>query len=283
MGLYDRDYMREEESRFRRIRPDPWSPTVALLVLLAVIYLIQWVMNLKGSTWIETHLGLSLNGLRQGEYWQLFTFQFLHGSWLHLILNGIGLYSCGRAVQAILGGKRLLLLYFLSGTCGGLLQIITSLLLQQNPYTPVVGASAGISGLLAAFIMCQPDARLIVFPIPVPLRAWTLLWIVLAVSIFGTVFPFGGVAHAAHLGGLLTGGAFIRWNWRKRRQPAEPDWLVPPKLKKSAAVEPPHSPKVGDDDEVNAILEKINAQGIHSLTNRERAILDRARARLNQR
>lgn len=274
--------MREEAPQFRRPGANPWSPTIFLLVLLVVIYVIQWAVGRQGERWIEHHLGLSVDGIRQGRYWQLLTFQFLHGSWLHLILNGVGLYSCGRAIESILGRKRLLLLYFLSGTGGGLLQITVSFLLKQDPIIPVVGASAGISGLLAAFILCQPEARLIVFPIPIPIRAWTLLWIVVAVSIFGTVFPFGGVAHAAHLGGMLAGGAFIRWSWRRPQRP-EPDWLAPSSLQASSAVEPTASPKVGDDEEVNAILEKINSQGIHSLTHHERAVLDRARARLNKR
>jgi membrane associated rhomboid family serine protease len=282
MGLYDRDYMREEEPRFRRFRADPWSPTVALLVVLVIIFLIQWVLHAQGNYWIERNLGLSLNGIREGAFWQLFTFQFLHGSWLHLLLNGVGLYSCGRAVEAILGRKRLVLLYFLSGTGGGILQMVISLLLRQDPGIPVVGASAGISGLLAAFIMCRPDARLIVFPIPVPIRGWTLLWIVVAVSIWGTVFPFGGVAHAAHLGGLLTGGAFVRWSRRKQLSP-DPDWLIPPPLQKTPSAEAPRVSKVGDDDEVNAILEKINARGIQSLTERERKVLERAHTRLNKR
>jgi membrane associated rhomboid family serine protease len=283
MGLYDRDYMREEEPRFGRFRADPWSPTVALLVVLVIIFLIQWVLRAQGNYWIEHTLGLSLNGIRDGAFWQLFTFQFLHGSWLHLLLNGVGLYSCGRAVEAILGRKRLILLYFLSGTGGGILQMATSLLLRQNPDIPVVGASAGISGLLAAFIMCRPDARLIVFPIPVPIRGWTLLWIVVAVSIWGTVFPFGGVAHAAHLGGLLAGGAFVRWSRRKQPLSPEPDWLIPPTIRRTPSAEAPPDSKVVDDDEVNAILEKINAQGIQSLTDRERKVLERAHTRLNKR
>ena len=282
MGLYDRDYMRGPEPRFRRFRVNPWSPTITLLVLLAVIYLVQWVMRLQGNHWIEYNLSLSLNGIREGAYWQLFTFQFLHDNGLHLLLNGVGLYSCGRAVEAILGRRRMLILYFLSGTAGGVLQIVISLLLRQNPDISVVGASAGISGLLAAFIMCQPDARLIVFPIPIPIRGWILLWIVVAVSIWGTVFPFGRVAHAAHLGGLLAGGAFIRWSRRKQHHP-DPDWLVPPTPQKPPLAEPPADPKVGDDDEVNAILEKINARGIQSLTDRERKVLDRAHSRLNKR
>jgi len=281
MGLYERDYMREEESRQRRVPSAPWSPTIALLVVLVVVFLIQSFLHMRNSVWMEANLALSLTGIREGRVWQLLTFQFLHGGILHLLLNGFTLYSFGRVLQTQLGNKRFLLLFFLSGTCGGLLQVIATWLLRQPAWIPVVGASAGIAGLVAAFIMCNPEARLIIFPIPFPVRAWTVLWVVLGVSIFGTVFPFGGIAHAGHLGGLLAGGAFMRWLWRAPRQ-RDPDWLLPKNLnpKPGLRVESTRDPA---DAEVDAILDKISAHGIQSLTDRERAALDRARAKMNKR
>ncbi len=281
MGLYDRDYMREEGPSHRRTTSAPWSPTIALLVVLVVVFLIQSFLHMRNNTWMELNLALSLNGIKEGRFWQLLTFQFLHGGILHLLLNGFALYSFGRVLQTQLGNERFLLLFFLSGTCGGLLQIATTFLLRQPSWIPVVGASAGISGVVAAFIMCNPEARLIIFPIPVPVRAWTVLWVVLGVSIFGTVFPFGGIAHAGHLGGLLAGGAFMRWLWRAPRQ-QDPDWLSPksPDPKPGLRVE---STRTTPDAEIDTILDKINDQGIQSLTDSERAALDRARSRMNKR
>lgn len=281
MGLYDRDYMRGEEPGFRRGPSAPWSPTIALIVVLVVVFLIQSFLHLRNSAWMELNLALSLHGIKEGRIWQLLTFQFLHGGILHLLLNGITLYSFGRVLQMQLGSRRYLSLFFLSGTCGGLLQVIATWILRQPSDIPVVGASAGISGVVAAFIMCNPEARLIIFPIPFPVRAWTILWVVVGVSIFGTVIPFGGIAHAGHLGGLLAGGAFIRWLWRTPRR-REPDWLPPKIVNPPSGLrgEPPRDPAA---EEIDAILDKINAQGIQSLTDRERAALDRARSRMNKR
>jgi membrane associated rhomboid family serine protease len=283
MGLYDRDYMRDEptDAFVRRRGPrKPWSPTIVLLVVLAIVYVVQIICLFGPRIPLEYYGGLSLNGIRQGHLWQLLSFQFLHGGILHLLLNGMTLYSFGRLLEQELGRGRFLALYFLSGTAGGLLQMLATWLLRQPAEIPVVGASAGISGLLGAFILTYPDARLILFPIPFKIRAWTLLWIVLGVSIIGTVFPFGGIAHAAHLGGLLAGGAFIRWLWRRNFQSG----LFNPSPKSTPPRTTPAAPPPTTDDfierEVNPILEKIATHGLHSLTERERRTLEEARKRM---
>lgn len=286
MGVYDRDYMREEEpGYFRPRRPSvPWSPTIALLASLIVIFLLQSLLELKGNRWMEDYFGLTLDGIRHGRLWQVVTFQFLHGGFFHILLNGVTLYSFGRFLEQQMSRNRFLLLYFISGTAGGVLQILAIWLLRQNPHIPVVGASAGIAGLLGAFMLSYPNLRLLIFPIPVKIRAWTLLWIVLPISILGTVFPnfplLGGIAHAAHLGGLLAGGAFVRVVWRMRHQSTPP--IV------SSTPPPPRAPErelAATDfirDEVDPILDKIATQGIHSLTQRERTILEEARKRMNK-
>jgi membrane associated rhomboid family serine protease len=298
MGLYDRDYMRDEEPGFRPSLPAaPWSPTVALLIVLVVLFIVHGVVaNQAGISWnyflfglgppsrpdpVTIDFGLSLAGLREGKIWQLFTFQFLHGGIAHLVMNGLALFSFGRFLERELGRGKYLTLYFLSGVAGGLLQVLATLLLRHSAHSPCVGASAGIAGLLGAFMLSHPDLRMFIIPIPFPIRAWTLLWVVLPVSIIGTVFPFGGIAHAAHLGGLLAGGAFIRWTWFSGRREATPPFLA----SKSAAPSPTKKEAAKDDfmsAEVDPILEKIHAQGIHSLTAREREILAQAQSRIKK-
>ncbi|MEY4386187.1 MAG: hypothetical protein RLY20_1470 [Verrucomicrobiota bacterium] len=281
MGLYDRDYMREEKPGYfsRPRRSAPWSATIILLVTLGVIFLVQVAMMLRGNRWMEYELGLSLAGILKGHIWQLLTFQFLHGSVLHIVLNGVTLYSFGRFLEQQLGRGRFLALYFISGTAGGLLQVLATMLLRQDASTPVVGASAGIAGLLGAFMLSYPDIPLMFFPIPFKIRAWTMLWIVLPLSVIGSIFPFGGIAHAAHLGGLLAGGAFIRWTWRARRRPTPPPVII------SSMPPPPKivaSPNDYIASEVDPILDKIAKQGIHSLTDHERKVLETARSKMQK-
>jgi membrane associated rhomboid family serine protease len=281
MGLYDRDYMRDDDSGYRPgRRARPWSPTIALLVVLVVVFLCQWLVPILTGRWLDPYFALSLDGIKHGFIWQLITFQFLHANFIHIALNGITLYSFGRILEQELGRGRFLLLYFFSGTAGGVLQVAASWLLPHMAEISVVGASAGIAGLLGAFILSFPEARLVLFPIPFKIRARTLLWFVLPLSIIGTVFPFGGIAHAAHLGGLLAGGAFIRWTWKTRHRVTPPPFLskmAGPAITKSEAAR--------DDfiaQEVDPILEKIATHGIHSLTERERKILETARRKMGR-
>lgn len=284
MGLYDRDYMRDDEPGYRRVRATPWSPTIALLVVLGVIFLGQSALHLQRNYWLEEHFALSLEGIKQWQLWQLLTFQFLHGGILHIALNGITLYSFGRFMEQVVGRGRFLALYFLSGVFGGVLQIAATLLLPQVHDSSVVGASAGIAGLLGAFALMHPHQLVVLFPIPFKVRARTMLWVALGISVVGTIFPFGGLAHAGHLGGLLGGIAYvIIINRRARLQTGFNPDAVPPLIKTTAV--PRNQPESADfiEREVNPILDKIAAQGIHSLTERERKILESARARMDKR
>lgn len=206
----NRDYMRRTPDGFR------WSATVVLLVVNAVAFILQ--LTVLPHVIHESYLALSLEGLRRGYVWQLLTFQFLHAGWLHLILNCWALYMFGRDVEWTLGKARFITLYFSSGVVGGLFQEFVALIWPHYFGSAVVGASAGIFGVVSAFAMLFPERPLmllILFVIPLKMRAKYLLLINLLLTALGLSFPksfFGGnVAHAAHLGGILTGLAFIRW------------------------------------------------------------------------
>jgi membrane associated rhomboid family serine protease len=284
MGLYDREYMREDESGHRRGPAAPWSPTIALLVVLGAVFVAQWFIPHK----IEYQLALSLDGILHGHLWQLVTFQFLHGGFLHILLNGITLYSFGRFMEMSIGRGRFLTLYFLSGIAGGILQVAAIYLLRQDPFSPVVGASAGIAGLLGGFAALHPRRRLtiLLFVFPVTVRADILLWILVGISLLGTFVPFGGLAHAAHLGGLLAGLGWMLLALKKSARVSQgaSSWRVPPILGSS----PPPNPSTTSPDEfiandVDPILDKIATHGIHSLSERERKVLDSARKKITGR
>ena len=214
--LENRDYMRQqpESYSFR------WSATVVLMIVNAVIFVVQ--VGVLRTSFVNQYLALSLDGLRHGFVWQLLSFQFLHGGILHLVMNCWALYVFGREVEWTLGLPRYLTMYFLSGVVGGLFQEFGALMAsytKSDPSSvwtyfaaPVVGASAGILGVVAAFAMLFPERTLtllIAFVIPVNLRAKYLLLFSLVMAALGISFPEsvfgGGVAHAAHMGGILTG------------------------------------------------------------------------------
>jgi membrane associated rhomboid family serine protease len=291
--LEDRSYMRRDGSESRA------SACVILIVFLAVVFLFE---NTGGARALDfnKYLALSKDGLRSFYFWQIFTFQFLHaGPWpLHLIGNCFVLWIFGREVEQALGPKNFLKLYFLSGTIGGLLQAVVLFVPVIGTNAPVIGASANVSGVVAAYALLFPHRELMFLFLPIRIKAYYLLWGLVALSIFGTVLRFDNVAHAAHLGGIIGGLAYLRWGMqaeeffaqrRSRRVRFRPRELIKVPLGKNAPWQRAKddfedlNPEEFISREVDPILEKISAHGIQSLTPREREILQSARSKIEKR
>lgn len=287
--LEDRDYMRQSFGRLR------WSATLALIVVLVVVFLLELAHALP-----DRYLVLGVDDIRRGYVWELLTFQFLHQGWLHLIGNCWALFLFGREVEHTLGKPRFLTLYFVSGIVGGLFQVLAAFLWPNHFGGWVVGASAGIFGVVAAFAMLFPDQMITMLILPISFTAKWLLLFSLAITVLGIAFPetFGQhIAHAAHLGGILTGMAFIRLGGELRRTFWEP--LASRKRKrdliKAVSIKIPQWPRAKSENpadvpeeefisrEVDPILDKISQHGIQSLTERERKILEAARNKMAKR
>lgn len=134
----------------------------------------------------------------QFQPYQLLTYALLHGSVMHLALNMVALVSFGPALERAWGEWRFLACYALAAAFGGCLQALTS-------ERPVVGASAALFGLFAAYVVSKPKARIItLFPWPLP--AWKVLAGYAALTLIALVFGWASsVAHMAHLGGIVVG------------------------------------------------------------------------------
>lgn len=204
----DRDPMRRNPiSRY-------WSATISIIAVNVVVFLIQLQQGgVETNSRFNRLFELSLDGLRAGHVWQLVTYQFMHASWLHLFVNSWAIFVFGRALETVIGKRRMLFMYFLSGVAGGLLQSLWSFLLPQFD-GPVVGASAGAMGLVAAFAVLFPNQRLFLllfFVIPLKLKARTLLWLLVGFAVAGMGLIvmkstlMDDVAHAGHLGGVIAG------------------------------------------------------------------------------
>lgn len=277
-------------------------PGVILLlaVNLAVFILVE-INRAYGSYPVLRYFGLSTYGMSHGWLWQLLTFQFLHFDGWHFVFNMFGLFIFGRAIEESVGKKDFLWLYLASGIVGGLLQVLLGMVFPARFGAPVVGASAGVFGLVAAYAMLNPDREILLFFV-LPMRVRHFVWIAGGVSLFYVLVPpessQTAIAHGAHLGGLLGGLAYVRliiqsgWSlpsWRPillRRRPVQPrpgtggfkPWQEP------TPPEPVDHPK-GDfiSQEVDPILDKISAHGMQSLTPRERKILEAARSKMERR
>jgi membrane associated rhomboid family serine protease len=193
--------------------------TTVLIVMNVAFYLYElWLYreNRHHREWFMRTHALSIDGLRHGLWWQFLTFQFLHGGWVHLLMNLLLLHSLGPVMETTLGRWRFVTLYLVSGSVGGLLQLVGAWLSPRYFGAPVVGASAGLCGLLAALAAVYSEERLRVllfFVIPLEVRAKFILLFAAVMSAVGAIYAFGNIAHLAHLGGLVGGLWCINW-WR---------------------------------------------------------------------
>ena len=216
------------------------------------------------------------------QIWRLITFQFLHDGLWHLFFNSLILFFLGPMIESYFGSKRFLSFYLLSGLAGALtyMLLLSVGIVVSSPHTPLIGASAGCFGLLAAGAAIAPKTTIyLFFVIPVQLRVavWILLFITVYVVVAKGGAPSGWNAggEAAHLGGAVLGFVLIRnprWlDWADRIAPvkmkhrrAEGRWQRKQKQVKS------------DQAEVDRILDKVRDQGLQSLSRKEKKILARA-------
>ena len=154
------------------------------------------------------------------EPWQLFTSAFLHGGFAHIALNMYALLAFGSVVERAAGTRRFGWLYFASVLSAGLVQLVVVTAALDRGVMPTIGASGGVFGVLLAFAVLFPHSRVMLLFPPIPMKAWVLVTgyalIELASGILGSV---QGVAHFAHLGGML-GAGLLLYYWGQHRTPA---------------------------------------------------------------
>ncbi len=283
--LEDRDYMRQPEYGPRV------SLTVLLLVVNAIVFLVEcFTLGSPPRFSLDNRFALSVEGLRHGFVWQLLTYQFMHANLWHILINSWAIYLFGREVEETLGGKNFLVLFLTAGVVGGMFQVLAAFIWPQYFGGPVVGASAGGFGLIAAYAVLFPARELTLLFTPVTFHAKTMLIFSAVLAVMGIVFPIDNVANAAHLGGMLTGVFFVRWfvqgRWRWPGTTGARESTRTSAGKTSfwrrGADEPEEELSTDEfvKSEVDPILDKISRHGIQSLTARERKILEEARTRM---
>jgi membrane associated rhomboid family serine protease len=146
--------------------------------------------------------------------WQLLTYAFLHGSLIHLAFNMFALYMFGGAIERVFGSRRYLTFYLVCVLSAAIAQLIVAGV-SGNVY-PTVGASGGVFGLLLAYGMYFPNNRVMLLfpPIPMPARVFVVVYALIELFL-GVTGTQEGVAHFAHLGGMVGGFIMLRY-WRGR-------------------------------------------------------------------
>lgn len=200
--------------------------TRALLIANVVVFLLQWLAGESAFGGVLDMLQLWPIGSAGDAYgpppfmpWQIVTYAFMHGSIGHLFFNMIALVMFGSQVEYVWGQRRYATYYFTCVVGAALCQLAVGYLTLRSggDAYPTVGASGGIFGLLLAYGMLFPNQRVMLLIPPVPMKARTLVIVYGVLELLlGVTGSMPGVAHFAHLGGMLFGWLLIR-HWRRPR------------------------------------------------------------------
>ena len=210
--------------------------TKNLLIINILVFIATYVvrgMNID----LNDILGLHFFLASDFRIWQFFTYMFMHGGFTHILMNMFMLWMFGMVVENVWGPKKFLFYYIVCGVGAGLCQELAqygtylveglanfdsvrvgTTVLPMDVYLNMmntVGASGAIYGVLLAFGMLFPEERMFIIPIPIPIKAKWIVMGSIVVELFSAIGTSNdGVAHLAHLGGMLFGFILIRY-WKK--------------------------------------------------------------------
>ena len=210
--------------------------TKNLLIINILVFIATYVLRGLNID-LNDILGLHFFLASDFRIWQFFTYMFMHGGFTHILMNMFMLWMFGMVVENVWGPRKFLFYYIVCGVGAGLCQELAqyatylveglanfdsvrvgTTVLPMDVYLNMmntVGASGAIYGVLLAFGMLFPEERMFIIPIPVPIKAKWIIMGSIVVELFSAIGTSNdGVAHLAHLGGMLFGFILIRY-WKK--------------------------------------------------------------------
>jgi len=193
--------------------------TRTLLILNVAIFALQYVMGPFLLRWFALWPPASAQfpGAPGFEVWQLLTYGFLHGGLTHLFFNMFALYMFGGEIERMFGARRFVTYYLVCVVGAAIAQLVVISNIDSRP-VPTVGASGGVFGLLLAFGMAFPQRRIMLLFPPIPMPAWLFVTLYGLLELYLGVTGSGqGIAHFAHLGGMVAGFILLlRWRGNRR-------------------------------------------------------------------
>lgn len=227
------------ESSFQ-IGPDRLTWAVRMMLLAnIVVFICQLLLRIPDEgrafflgEYTQEYLAFSPRRLLQGFVWQPISYMFMHGSLSHLFQNMLGLYFFGSEVERTLGSRQFIRFYLLCGALGVMANFAPMLWQAgQIPDVNVVGASGAVMGVLVAFAILQPDRKIVLFPIPIPITARAMIIIFIALNLMSATSPGSNTSVATHFGGMIIAFIYIKvrpkvaaWQIkriRSKRKPAD--------------------------------------------------------------
>ena len=212
------------------------SITKNLLIINVLAFFATWVFEKQGLDLTAT-FGLHFFMAKDFSFYQLVTYLFMHGSFMHLFFNMFAVWMFGTVMERVWGPKRFLIYYLVCGIGAGIIQegvqyinyanenlaaydfvMTSSGRITTEAYLNLwttVGASGAVYAILLAFGMTFPNERMFIIPFPFPIKAKRLIGGYIVIEVWSALnTPGDGIAHMAHLGGMLFGFLLIRY-WRK--------------------------------------------------------------------
>lgn len=241
------------------------TPVVrAVLIATVAVFFVQATLpSLVGSLMFVPQQALT-------RPWTVLSYMLLHGGLGHLFFNMLALFFFGPRVEARVGSREFGWLYLLSGIGGALLSFVLA------PAAPIIGASAGVFGVMLAFAYFWPHEPIHIWGI-IPVPARLLVIITTVISLWsGFSGARSGIAHFAHLGGYAGAWLYLRWLDRARTRFRRQATAAPPAVRRSAEryreIDRTRMHAL-NREEVDRLLDKISATGVESLTPQEQLFL----------
>ena len=309
MSTYDRDYYRPRGFGGFSFFP----PMIKYLIITNVIvFVLQMIVNniafgnVPGWYLINRYFALNpLSGIDQAgqpynfQIWQLITYQFLHGDFMHILFNMFALWIFGVELEYLWGSQKFIFYYLLCGVGAGILHVFGSPILEGIS-APTIGASGAVYGVLVAFGMLFPDRYIFLLFPPIPIKAKYLVVFYIVVE-FMSVGSQNYIAHLAHLGGAAVGALFVLYDRRNHldiagmfrkiknmfssssksgsvggfRQQSRSSHFDSGDVQDAEFYEINKTQKREEvtQEEIDRILDKISESGYQNLTEREKKIL----------
>jgi membrane associated rhomboid family serine protease len=247
------------------------SPAVRNIILINVaVFIIQ---HFVPSTYLRIFGLVPAYLLGRGFIWQLVTYMFLHGGVLHIFFNMLFLWMMGSELERYWGSREFVKYYMVTGVGAGVINAFV----QPHSTVPIIGASGAIFGIIIAFGMAFPDRELLLyFFIRIKAKHFAVL-IGFLELISLLALPNAGIARFAHLGGLVVGYLYLKW---ERMSYPFKRWYGRRRLRVGEAAERRQEDREHrGEEEMNRILDKIGREGIGSLSDRDREFLEKRSGR----
>ena len=250
----------------------------SLLAINVAAYILDVLMP---SLNLSSVLGLHYVVLPSFRPFQIVTYMFMHAGFSHIFFNLFALWMFGRHMEQVWGSQRFLIYYIICGIGAGLIQEAGQFVGLISPYALTVGASGAVYGILLAFGMTFPEERLFIIPFPFPIKAKWFVCLYAVIEIVEGISGRDGVAHFAHLGGMLFGLLLILyWKgqaYRKKVDFGSNFWAqssTKPQMHisyegKHVADYEYNEQKKARNEEIDRILDKVRQSGYQSLTEAE--------------